>query len=963
MSSLFTQLAGNAPTQSVSGKTPFRLDDPDSVWLVVKGHLDVFAVPLARGELRGPREHLFSADSEDVLVGHSSPAGDRGQVLLAVGVPGTEVARISARDFLDACAGSSEAAKALTRLVLRLGQGVSRRIHNKPRATLALDPGRDMEVDLGDVLRPAEGVVFVRLVRTGALFCGMEETGPDTGFTPLSPDTWLACSGPGRAEAADLAAVAGQGLLPIVLRAHLDVVLACLDLDARVTAVDVFNVIKQKSQVDRRVTRGALDLLARSLKKEDPRDHPVSEGSPLVAACELVARSLGVPAPAGRHVGEPEPADVPRAAESLGLRARPVTLRGQWWRDDSGPFVGFFDDGSPVALIARRPGRYQAMHPASGESRPVTRELAARIGQKAWSFIRPFPDRPLCGRDLVRQGLHGCGRDAVTLVAGSVLMGLLGMAVPVVTGLVFSEIIPGANRSLLAQMAMLLASCALAGLLIEVARNIALQRFVALVDLNLEPALWDRLLRLPTSFFRLEAPGALAERAEGLWFIRNSLAGSVFTGLFSSIFAFANLALLFYYDASLARVALLLLVLGAAGSLGINLYVRRFWRAYHAARCTLSGLVIQLLSGIAKLKLSGSEPRAFALWAEHKSKTLGAARQGYFWSDMLCVFELVFPLLATIVLFAAAFEEQNEGAASAGTFLAFLSAFGLVQGAMIQLTRAATDINRVIPVYKRLSPILEATPESSGKGEDPGQLAGGIEIVGLTFRYIPDGPVILDDIHLRVEPGQFVALAGPSGSGKSTLLRLLLGFERPESGSIYYDDLDLADFDLTAFRRRNIGAVLQNGALLPGDIFSNISGSRDITLDQAWAAARGAGLAQDIEDMPLGMRTPVSAGMGTLSGGQRQRLLIARALAGKPRILFFDEATSALDNRSQETVSASLTAMNITRVVVAHRLSTIQNADRIFFLEDGRIVESGTHAELLARGGRYVAMARRQMTD
>jgi ATP-binding cassette subfamily C protein len=215
-------------------------------------------------------------------------------------------------------------------------------------------------------------------------------------------------------------------------------------------------------------------------------------------------------------------------------------------------------------------------------------------------------------------------------------------------------------------------------------------------------------------------------------------------------------------------------------------------------------------------------------------------------------------------------------------------------------------------------------------------------------------------VSLQCRPGEFVALVGPSGSGKSTLLRLLLGFEAPEAGAIRYDRRDLAALDARAVRRQ-IGTMLQNGRLLAGDIFTNIVGASTLTLEDAWAAARLAGLDEDIRQLPMGMHTVLSDGASTLSGGQRQRLLIARAIVHKPRLLFFDEATSALDNRTQEIVGESLERLAVTRLVIAHRLSTIQKADRIYVLERGRIVESGTYRELMQRRGVFAALARRQL--
>jgi ATP-binding cassette subfamily C protein len=297
---------------------------------------------------------------------------------------------------------------------------------------------------------------------------------------------------------------------------------------------------------------------------------------------------------------------------------------------------------------------------------------------------------------------------------------------------------------------------------------------------------------------------------------------------------------------------------------------------------------------------------------------------------------------------------------STGAFLAFHAAFFQFLAAALALSSAAVSVLGIVPLFERARPILETLPETSAATAEPGSLTGHIEISHAFFRYRPDTPLVLRDLSLSVRPGEFVALVGASGCGKSTLFRLLLGFERLDSGAIHFDGRDLAGMNPQAVRRQ-IGVVLQNGQLQTGDIFENIAGTRPLTIDDAWAAARLAGLEDDIRAMPMGMHTVVSEGGGGLSGGQRQRFMIARAIASRPRILLFDEATSALDNLTQAIVSRSLERLEATRIVIAHRLSTVVKADRIFVLEAGRVVESGSYAELIAREGLFAKLAQRQL--
>lgn len=279
--------------------------------------------------------------------------------------------------------------------------------------------------------------------------------------------------------------------------------------------------------------------------------------------------------------------------------------------------------------------------------------------------------------------------------------------------------------------------------------------------------------------------------------------------------------------------------------------------------------------------------------------------------------------------------------------------------AMQSLASASLNLLAAVPIWERLTPILETPPEVDDAKTAPSNLRGDVEISHVSFRYSEESPYVLSDLSLKISAGEFIAFVGPSGCGKSTLLRLMLGFEKPEKGSVYYDGQDLAALDVRLVRRQ-LGVVLQDSSLLPADIYRNIVGTSSRTIDEAWAAAEASGFADDIREMPMGMLTFVSEGGGGLSGGQRQRLMISRAIVNRPRILFLDEATSALDNRTQSVVTESLKKLRSTRVCIAHRLSTIIDADRIFYLEGGTIQESGTYAELMKRKGLFHEMARRQ---
>jgi NHLM bacteriocin system ABC transporter ATP-binding protein len=649
------------------------------------------------------------------------------------------------------------------------------------------------------------------------------------------------------------------------------------------------------------------------------------------------------------------------------VRYRDVVLKGAWWKQDNGPLLAFrpseTGNAPAVALALIRRGRaYFVSDTEKGTRDRLTPELAASIAPKAVMFYRPFPPRPLGWSDLLLFGLHGTWRDVFTMLAVGAATGLLALLMPVATGILFDTIIPGAQRGQLYQMAIMLFAASITGFLISLTANVAMMRMEGRMEAGVQSAVWDRLLSLPVRFFKQYNSGDLVGRSLAIGQIRQMLTGAVLTSLLTGVFSIFSFILLFQYSSSLALIATVLVLVAALMSASCGWLQMRNQRAIYEVMGRISGLTLDLMSGIAKLRMSGTESQAFARWAEEFTKQKSISNRAARVSIAMTIFSRIFPSVTGIAIFYFGWNMMKGGAGlTPGGFVAFNAAFGQFLGASLGLAMTAISVIGIIPAYERAKPILKAIPEAQGASSlDPGRLHGAIECSRILFRYESDLPLVLNDISIQIKPGQFVAFVGHSGSGKSTLFRLLLGFETPESGSIYFDGMDLADIDPQALRRQ-MGVVMQNGKVFDGDIFTNIVGASPLTIADAWAAARSAGFDKDIEAMPMGMNTVISEGGGGLSGGQRQRLMIARAIVHRPRILLFDEATSALDNQTQSIVSRSLEALEATRIVIAHRLSTIINADQIYVFDQGRITQHGTYEELAGQEGLFRDLAQRQI--
>ena len=659
-------------------------------------------------------------------------------------------------------------------------------------------------------------------------------------------------------------------------------------------------------------------------------------------------------------------------AKDNNIRVRKVLLRGEWWREDNGPLLGRLLTGEeddqeeeapsdPVALIPKKGCRYYLVKPATGERMEIDASLAGQIDGVGYMFYTPLPDTKLSPKDILAFTSRGLKPDLLRYIVLGILGSIIGLLVPEMTRIFFDTIIPEAAKNRMVQISALLFISALTVGIFELVKGFAMTRLETKSDAALQAAVMDRVMKLPAPFFRTYTTGDLSDRTMAISQIRRVLSGTVLASLMSFAFSLVYLFQIFRYSSSLAKWGLLIALIPLLVTIVITLLRYRYEKQVADLQGSISGILLQFIMGVAKLNISSSEKRAFGVWAEKFIKKKQLAFKSGFVTNIHATFVAFFPIMVSMAFYILFMKYLSNGdeVLSTGTFLAFIVSYTAFQKSLIEMTQGLTQAINVVPLYNRAKPILHALPEVSTAKPAVSSLQGHIEVSSLSFRYEEDGPLILKNLSLKIQPGEFVALVGESGSGKSTLLRLLLGFEKAESGSIYYDNQDIDSLDITSLRRQ-FGVVLQNGSVLKGSIFNNIVGSSGFSLDDAWEAAEMVGFDEDIRKMPMGMHTELPAGGWTLSGGQRQRLIIARAIIRSPNILFFDEATSALDNRTQLVVSRSLENLNVTRIVVAHRLSTIIKADSIYVLQNGIITEHGNYRSLMAENGYFADLAKRQ---
>ncbi len=645
----------------------------------------------------------------------------------------------------------------------------------------------------------------------------------------------------------------------------------------------------------------------------------------------------------------------------FGIKSRTVTLDKGWYKHAVGPMLGTLKDGgSAVALIPGRFSGYVLVDIKTSKRIKLNRKTEKLIDKEAVCFYEPLPLKSLTIADLLKFLFNQLSVSDIVLYL--ILMAFssgLGLLSPMFTKWLFSDVLESQDIQVLVSLAIFMICFSISSLCFRSYQALINSRIGIKQNIAVQAAIMNRIMSLPPSFFKKYSAGELSQRSNYVQSLCSTLFSTIgMTGL-TSVFSLIYIGQIFVFAKSLVVPSLIVTAATLVLSLTTTYAQLKITKEKMEISSKTAGLTYSTITGIQKIKLAGAEKRMFSRWAKFYSSQAQLEYNPPAFLKLSSTISLAVSLIGTMLIYAVAINNK----VSVSDYYAFNTAYGMVSSAFMSVVSIAMTVANIRPTLDMAKPIMEAEPENHEGKENVTSLRGGIEISHVSFRYDENMPNVIDDLSLTVRSGEYLAIVGATGCGKSTLMRLLLGFETAQKGSIMYDKKDIAKIDPESLRKQ-MGVVTQDGKLFLGDIYSNIViTAPQLSLDEAWEAAKIASIDEDIKAMPMGMHTIISEGQGGISGGQKQRLMIARAVAPKPKILMFDEATSALDNITQKKVSEAVDSLKCTRIVIAHRLSTIQHADRIIYLENGHIVEEGKYEDLIAKNGRFAELVERQRLD
>lgn len=643
------------------------------------------------------------------------------------------------------------------------------------------------------------------------------------------------------------------------------------------------------------------------------------------------------------------------------IKYHKIELSQNWMSDNNSPLLVFTKvNRTPVVFLPKGNKGYYYVNYQTGKKIKVQQNIIEKLEAEAYSFYRPLPSKKISLKEYakyLRKSIKVL--DVVVLILVAAASSGVGLLLPFLTKQLTGDVVSSGNMTQFILVSLYVVGAATGLLLVNAAKQFVDTRIGIKIEKSVQEATMMRVLYLPADFFKKYNTGELSSRFASVTRLANIIISSVFVTLLSVVMSFAYLFQLIGFAPVLILPVVLILVVTSGFTIMISLIQKNYTGRMLELSSKEAGVTYEMINGIQKIRLSGSEKRVFAKWANAYSKTAKLRYHPPLIIRLAPAISLLITLLGNIVLYFVASKNNVD----VSSYMAFTSSYGVLSGAFTSLTQVVSIFSTIKPIFNMAKPILEAEPEFDQGKQQIQAISGNIDLKNVSFKYTENGPLIVNNLTLSIKEGEYIAIVGKTGCGKSTLVRLLLGFEKPISGQVFYDGIDIENVDLSSLRK-NIGTVMQNGNLFHADILSNIIISAPhLKEEDAWKAAEIANIANDIREMPMGMKTVISEGQGGISGGQKQRIMIARSIVHKPKVLIFDEATSALDNKTQKSISESINKLNCTRIVIAHRLSTIKNADRIIMLEGGKVIEEGNYQTLIERKGKFAELVDRQRLD
>ncbi len=958
-----------------TGNQPLDMSDNQSAWFIESGEVDVFLIEEKEGVLQAAPRHMLHFCSGRLIIGVAPNDDDTRLRLIAKGDQHTVLRKLCLDDL--SAVYVADLAGQTDRWIENIGTMLSR-FSSDTRMTVTerlAESSSTQSIDAG-IVAARQGVQWVSGIGPGsASYLGMldpDEISHDhagtTDLLPLTRESWIQVLKPLQISAQGTQSVIHGGLLTKALSKFHALALSIERDNRRLTIADQVNLARERilnRQTDEDVARhGLFNLHGISGKPEARTDRAILfEVLGLVGQHEGIEFKNPVRNPAQEDHRKVD-ALLFEILDASDVRSRRVNLRstGKWWNSSCGAMLAFsMDDQRPVALLPNILGRYFAIDSKTGKKKRVNADVAQSLQKEAWYFYPPLTSEARSVRDVLALAFRGSMTGFIRFLLSGAIVGLLMLFPAILLGFVADEVIPHGKFDQLPVLGAVLVAVAFLAATLQLYHGMSSTRVEAYAAARAEAALFCRVLCLPSHFLQKFTAGELATQCSSFQLLRDAMQNLVANGALSFLFLFVSLCLGFVYDATLGIIAIVVGLLSVAVMIVLGMrQIGPYMDVTHSLQ-ELVGQVFQLINGISILNLEGAQGSGFAVWAKAYGKQHRAEfRHSRIESHVQAFGAAILPIGFACLLMATVICSPEN--LKVGEFLVVIAIFLAFLNAVRKLGYSFHTVAEVLVAIRQIRPLVEQKPDAVREGESVDSLSGHVRIDHVSFRYSPDTPLVLDNLSMHVRPNEFVAITGESGSGKSTLLKILLGMEMPVSGAVYYDGNDLKQLNPRQVRRR-IGVVPQSIQLFPEDIWDNIAGGQEnIDSKSVWEAAQHASIKDEIMSMPMKMLTSVGVSGGTASGGESQRIMLARALISKPDILMLDEATTWLDNDKQARIMEDLATLNKTRIVIAHRLSTLRYADRIYVLQQGKVVEEGSFDDLMALQGVFFNLARRQLT-